>query len=106
MYVSVVTVSYLCSKASHESCASIERVVSRCIRRAAHGYLAHKEQRPPRTLQEDYAQHPTVVLGGGAVSYERGTPVPAGAKTQEIRSSITAVEPRFTQPAIQALAPR
>jgi hypothetical protein len=39
------------------------------------GYLAHKKQRPPRTLQEDYAQGHMVVLGGVAVSYERGTPV-------------------------------
>ena len=39
------------------------------------GYLAHKNQRPPRTLHWDYAWGPTVVLGGGAVSYERGTPV-------------------------------
>ena len=39
------------------------------------GYLVHKKQNPPRTLQQDYAQDPTVVLGGGAVSYERGTPV-------------------------------
>ena len=40
-----------------------------------HGYLAHKEQRPPRTLQQDYAQGPTVVLWGLTISYERGTPV-------------------------------
>ena len=32
---------------------------------AVQGYLAHKKQRPPRTLQQDYAQHLTVVLGGG-----------------------------------------
>ena len=38
------------------------------------GYLAHKKQRPPSTLQYDYTQGPMVVLGGGAVSYERGTP--------------------------------
>ena len=38
-------------------------------------YIAHKKQRPLRTLQEDYAQGPTVVLGGRAVSYERGAPV-------------------------------
>ena len=39
------------------------------------GYLAHKKQRPPRTLQQEYAQGPMVVLRGGAVSYQRGTPV-------------------------------
>ena len=39
------------------------------------GYLAHKKQRPPRTLQKDYAWGPMVTLGGGAVSYGRGTPV-------------------------------
>ena len=26
------------------------------------GYLAHKKQRPPKTLQQEYAQGPTVVL--------------------------------------------
>ena len=55
------------------------------------GYLAHKKQRPPRSLQQDYAQGPMVVSGGGvqsdythgpmvvlaggAFSYERGTPI-------------------------------
>ena len=40
----------------------------------AQGYLAHKKQPPPRTLQQAYAQRPMVVLGeGGAFSYERGT---------------------------------
>jgi len=38
------------------------------------GYLAHQKQRPPGTLQYDYAQGTMVVLGGSAVSYERGTP--------------------------------
>jgi len=42
---------------------------------ALQGYLAHKKTPPPRTLQEPYAWGPMVVLGGGAVSYERGTPV-------------------------------
>ena len=39
------------------------------------GYLAHKKQRPARTLQKENAQGPMVVVGGGVVSYERGTPV-------------------------------
>jgi hypothetical protein len=39
------------------------------------GYLAHRKQRPPRTLQKDCAKGPMVILGGGVVSYERGTPV-------------------------------
>ena len=39
------------------------------------GYLAHNQQPPPRTLQEDYTQGPTVVLGGGGGSYRRGDPV-------------------------------
>ena len=34
-------------------------------------YLAHKKHPPPRTLQYEDQM---VVLGGGAVSYERGTP--------------------------------
>ena len=29
------------------------------------GYLAHKQPPPPRTLQQDYAEGPTEVLGGG-----------------------------------------
>ena len=29
------------------------------------GYLAHKKLLPPGTIQQDYAQGPTVVLGGG-----------------------------------------
>ena len=39
------------------------------------GYLAHKKQRSPRTLQYDSASVLGVVQGGVAVSYERGTPV-------------------------------
>ena len=39
------------------------------------GYLAHKKHPLPRTLQWDYTLGPLVVLGGGALSYERGTPV-------------------------------
>ena len=45
------------------------------------GNLARKKQRPPTTLQQEYAQGPMVVLGGGAVSSERGTPVGASAQT-------------------------
>jgi hypothetical protein len=29
------------------------------------GYLAHTKQRPPRTLQWDYAWGPMMTLGGG-----------------------------------------
>ena len=39
------------------------------------GYLDHEKQRPPRTLQHEYAQGPVATLGGGAVSYEQGIPV-------------------------------
>jgi len=48
------------------------------------GYLAHKKQRPPRTLQQGYAWGPMAVLRGGAVSYERGrlcTPRPLKTTT-------------------------
>ena len=38
------------------------------------GYLAHKKQRPPGTLQYEYVEGPMVVLGRGGVYYERGTP--------------------------------
>jgi len=40
-------------------------------------YLVHKKQIHPRTLQSAYAKGPMLVLGGGALSYERGTPVMA-----------------------------
>ena len=43
--------------------------------RSIQGYLAHKKQRRPRTLQYGCAQGLMVVLGRWAVSYERGTPV-------------------------------
>ena len=39
------------------------------------GYPAHEKHPPPRTLQKDYTYGPMEVPGGGAVSYERGTPV-------------------------------
>ena len=42
---------------------------------ALQGYLAHKKQRLPRTLQKNYAHGHMEVLGGRAVSYERGAPV-------------------------------
>ena len=38
------------------------------------GYLAHNKYPPPRTLQQ-YTQGHMLVLGGRAVSYERGSPV-------------------------------
>ena len=38
-------------------------------------YLAYKKTPHPGTLQKAYAYGPMVVLGGGAVSYESGTPV-------------------------------
>jgi hypothetical protein len=40
------------------------------------GYLAHKKQRPPRTLPKAYAQGPRAVPGGVAISHEQGTLVP------------------------------
>ena len=43
--------------------------------RALQGYLAHKTQRPPRTL-ETMPRAPRWSRGGGAVSYERGTLFP------------------------------
>ena len=39
------------------------------------GYLIHKKPPPRRTLQKGYGQGPVKVLGGAAVSCERGTPV-------------------------------
>ena len=37
------------------------------FRLAVQGYLAHAKQRPPRTLQEGYAEGPLMALRGGAV---------------------------------------
>ena len=42
-----------------------------------HGCLAHKNLRPPRTLQWDHAVGPMMVRGRIAVSCEQGTPVPS-----------------------------
>jgi len=44
-------------------------------RRWVEGYLAQKKAPPHRTLQYDHALVPGVILGGRALSYERGTPV-------------------------------
>ena len=43
------------------------------------GYLAHKKQRPPRTLQKSCAWGAMEVLGRWAVSNQRGTPVGTGS---------------------------
>ena len=43
-----------------------------------------QEAAPPRrTLQQVHAQGPMVVLGEGASSYERGTPVPCSTQPRE-----------------------
>ena len=65
---------------SQERCMYLGPRLYACVRggllvRFLHGYVAHKKQRPPRTLQKDYALGPMVVLGGGAASYERNSPV-------------------------------
>ena len=44
--------------------AEYEKVMSPTNQRLR-GFLAHKKQRPPRTLRQDYAQGPLEVLGGG-----------------------------------------
>ena len=41
--------------------------------RSLQGYLTHKKQRSLRTLQWYSEKGPLVVLGDGAVSYERGS---------------------------------
>ena len=46
------------------------------------GYLAHKKQRPPGTLQKDYVEDlgsHRGTRGGGCFSYERGTPLGYGS---------------------------
>ena len=55
------------------------------------GYLAHKKQRPPRTLQKDHAYGPRSGLGGWTVSYERDYPAeatrnPAGSLLEGVSS--------------------
>ena len=52
-----------------------QRVQKRRRGREIQGNLARKKQRPPRTLQYDYAWGPMVIVGRWAVSYSRGTPV-------------------------------
>ena len=48
-----------------------ERVGFRTRDFRVQGYLPQKKPPPPRTLQKDHAYGPMVVLGGGAISYER-----------------------------------
>jgi len=56
-----------------------ERVV---LHRAVQGYLAHKKQPPPLGPPYVPRHSPSVGSQGGAVSYERGTPVsPAPERT-------------------------
>ena len=45
-----------------------EASLKRFTRNLLQGYLAHKKLPPPRTRQQDYAQRPTVALGGGSFS--------------------------------------
>ena len=45
----------------------------RPLRGLLQGYLTHKKLPHPETLQLEHAEGPVVVLGRGAVSYERGT---------------------------------
>ena len=47
---------------------------------ALQGYLDHKKQRPPLGPPQGPRHQPTVGSLGGAVSCERGTPVPDSAR--------------------------
>ena len=47
----------------------------RCVSLSLTGVPRSYKQHPPRTLQQDYAKGPMVVLGVSYVSYGRGTPV-------------------------------
>ena len=51
-------------------CAGVARNQVTCT-----GYLVHQKQRRLKTLQQDYAWGPMVVLERWSVSYERGSPV-------------------------------
>ena len=52
-------------------------VRSVAFKRRLQGCLAHKKAPQPKTLQYGCTSGPVVVLEGrGALSYERGTPVP------------------------------
>ena len=62
--------------------ASVEPHLSRATSPAkplltGQGYLAHKETPSPVTYP--YAKGPTIVVGWGAISYERGTPLDSSA---------------------------
>ena len=72
-----------------ESMADVRRDAARQRhRRGCHctlrvqGHLAHKKPPPNRTKQLAYAQGPMVVLGGGGLPYDRGTPVIADVRTE------------------------
>jgi len=56
-----------------------------------HGRFAHKKQHPLWTLQQTYAQNPTVTLGGNTFSYKRGTParVPSPAVVHQTQWPFT-----------------
>ena len=55
------------------------------------GYLTYKKTHTPRTLPQAYAWGPRGVLGGWAVSYERGTPVRGQALLSGFTASSTSV---------------
>ena len=81
MYVVILIetklISYQCFHTRSFGCECARRTERRPPphRSPVQGYLAHKKTPPPRTLQYDCAQGYMVVLGGRAVSYERGAPV-------------------------------
>ena len=59
---------------SQDATENFRRNHSRLASFVVRGNLAHKKTPAPRTLQQDYTSGPSVFLGEGAVSYERGTP--------------------------------
>ena len=70
---------------------------------ATQGIQGYFEKPPPRTLQLDYAWGLTVVLAGGAVSYERSTPLHTFQNTWWlcwVRSEVHSVASRFMRPVV------
>jgi hypothetical protein len=56
-------------------CVSVTWVLYHCLDSNIQRFLVHTKQRPPRTLQYEYAYGPMAPLRGWGVSYERGNPV-------------------------------
>ena len=69
------------------------------------GYLTHKKHSPRTNLQKDYVEDSLKALGGGAVSYERGTPVnvsmQVAAMALPLIRQVSRPKPETPKPSVQ-----